>query len=116
MKIGDLVSNQYYGIGIVTDIWLFGSLEKRHDTVYRVQFKKFNVGCCLPAAGRELCPLDSFGEPRTQNPELILFDWLCQDSQKDLYSIEIISQSQILIWAVLIIVRVDSGDSYGRNI
>ena len=47
MKIGDLVSNQYYGIGIVTEIERFGSLEKRHDTLYRVQFKKFNVGCFL---------------------------------------------------------------------
>jgi len=46
VKIGDLVSNQYYGIGIVTEI------ERRiqhrkpgWDTLYRVQFKKFNVGC-----------------------------------------------------------------------
>ena len=46
MKVGDLVSNQYYGIGIVTGI------ERRirrrkpgHDTLYRVQFREFNVGC-----------------------------------------------------------------------
>jgi len=46
VRVGDLVSNQYYGIGIVTGI------ERRYDgripgddTLYRVQFKKFNVGC-----------------------------------------------------------------------
>jgi len=45
VKIGDLVSNQYYGIGIVTEIerWIWG----RAGVLYRVQFKKFNVGCYL---------------------------------------------------------------------
>lgn len=46
MRVGDLVSNQYYGIGIVTEI------ERRplwtgQNVLYRVQFKKFNVGCFL---------------------------------------------------------------------
>jgi hypothetical protein len=46
VRVGDLVSNQYYGIGIVTGI------ERRYagpgsDTLYRVQFKEFNVGCFL---------------------------------------------------------------------
>jgi len=41
VKIGDLVSNQYYGIGIVTEIhW-----RESDEAIYRVQFKKFNVGC-----------------------------------------------------------------------
>ena len=43
MKIGDLVSNQYYGIGIVTEI----HSRESNDVIYRVQFKKFNVGCFL---------------------------------------------------------------------
>lgn len=45
MKIGDLISNQYYGIGIVTEIQWAGSHFESNDVIYRVQFKKFNVGC-----------------------------------------------------------------------
>jgi hypothetical protein len=42
VKIGDLVSNQYYGIGIVTEIV---RRKRSFGLLYRVQFKEFNVGC-----------------------------------------------------------------------
>jgi hypothetical protein len=47
VKIGDLVSNQYYGIGIVTGIdhRYDGRIPGDDTTLYRVQFKEFNVGC-----------------------------------------------------------------------
>ncbi len=46
MQVGDLVSDQYYGIGIVTEIEYRGPfMPASLEWMYRVQFKKYNVVC-----------------------------------------------------------------------